>query len=266
MGDKRQMTTKSAVLAKALGPLWRAIIEFDLLAKGDRVLIGLSGGKDSLLLTLLLAELAQHAPFPLGLGCVSVDPGFAPGFPQAQLQAFCSSLSLPFYLEKLDVPRLAQGATPCYSCAYFRRAAINRRAREEGYNKVAYAHHLDDAVETFFMNLVTSGQLGTFLPRTYLSRSGLTVIRPLLYYREEEVRSLGRQLGLEPLKSTCPYDGATVRQQVKEDLARLAAAYPDAFQHLAAALRGGPGQLWPAKLGQAELAAKFKAFWQTEEG
>ncbi len=261
MEQKEKKGERNKVIARALGKLWRTCIEFDLLCPNDRVLIGLSGGKDSLLLTLLLAEAKKYAPFSFDLGCISVDPGFGPGFPRDELQKFAFSLGLPIYFEHINVPQLAREATPCYSCAYFRRAAIDRRAKEEGYGKIAYAHHLDDAVETFYMNLVTSGQLSTFLPATYLSRSGLTVIRPLLYFREEEVRTIGRRLKLAPLKSPCPYDGTTGRQQAKEELARMAAVYPDLFSHLAAALRSGKEQLWPPKLSKDELAAKFHNFW-----
>ena len=112
------------------------------------------------------------------------------------------------------------------TCAYFRRAATNRTALELGFNKVAWAHHHDDAVETFFLNLVASGQLKTFLPVTPLSRTGLTLIRPLLYYREAEIISMVDELNLHPLKNPCPYDGHTKRQEAKELLRSLQASTP----------------------------------------
>ena len=154
-----------------------------------------------------------------------------------------------------------KGGSPCFTCAYFRRAATNRRAQELGFNKVALAHHNDDAVETFFMNLVTSGQLRTFLPVTPLSRSGITVLRPLLYYRESEIRELVAKLGLQPIKTPCPYDGHTMRQDIKEHIAKLDTLYPDVYDHLAAAMRCSDKQeLWPEKPGK-ELLGKFHAFW-----
>ena len=251
------------VPAADLSKLWRAIIEFDMLQPGDRVLIGLSGGKDSMLLTAMLAEIQKHAPFHFDLACYTVNGMFAPNFPKAELEAFCSHYGLKHYSDDVDVMAAhgAKGGSPCFTCAYFRRAATNRRAKELGFNKVALAHHNDDAVETFFMNLMTSGQLRTFLPVTPLSRTGITVLRPLLYYRESEIRQLVEKLQLKPLKNPCPYDGHTMRQDIKEHLVELDARYPEVYDHLAAAMRcGDTSELWPAKPGK-ELVGKFRAFW-----
>ena len=211
------MTKKSTfVPAKDLSKLWRAIIEFDMLQPGDRILVGLSGGKDSMLLTAMLAEIKKYSPIPFDLACYTVNGMFAPNFPKAELEAFCAQFGLTHYSDDVDVmaAHAKKGGSPCFTCAYFRRAATNRRAQELGFNKVALAHHNDDAVETFFMNLVTSGQLRTFLPVTPLSRSGITVLRPLLYYREQEIRELVAKLGLKPIKNPCPYDGHTMRQDI----------------------------------------------------
>lgn len=265
--EKAKQKTKQVpfVPAEDLGKLWRAVIEFDMLAAGDRILIGLSGGKDSMLLTAMLAELRKFAPFPFELACYTMDGMFADNFPKAELQAFCARFGLQHYSERVDVPSAyaKKGGSPCFTCAYFRRAAINRFAKEHGFNKIAYAHHNDDAVETFFMNLMTTGQLRTFLPVTYLSRMQLTVLRPLLYYRECEIRELVARLGLTPLKNPCPYDGHTTRQEVKEHIAALDARYPDIYEHLAAAMRFSERQeLWPRRLAQKEIVAKFRSFWQ----
>ena len=112
------------------------------------------------------------------------------------------------------------------------------------------------------MNLMTSGQLRTFLPVTPLSRSGITVLRPLLYYREQEIRDLVAKLGIKPLKNPCPYDGHTMRQDVKEHIAELNGRYPEVYDHLLAAMRGGDRQeLWPSKPTDKEMVAKFRAFW-----
>ena len=227
------MTKKSTfVPAKDLSKLWRAIIEFDMLQAGDRILVGLSGGKDSMLLTAMLAEIKKYSPIPFDLACYTVNGMFAPNFPKAELEAFCAQFGLTHYSDDVDVMAAHEkkGGSPCFTCAYFRRAATNRRAQELGFNKVALAHHNDDAVETFFMNLVTSGQLRTFLPVTPLSRSGITVLRPLLYYREQEIRELVAKLGLKPIKNPCPYDGHTMRQDIKEHIAALDAQYPEIYE------------------------------------
>ena len=132
---------------------------------------------------------------------------------------------------------------------------------------MALAHHNDDAVETFFMNVMTSGQLRTFLPVTPLSRSGITVLRPLLYYRESEIRELVAKLGIKPLKNPCPYDGHTMRQDVKEHIAELNERYPEVYDHLLAAMRSSERQeLWPAKPTDKEMVAKFRAFWGRKRG
>ena len=116
------------------------------------------------------------------------------------------------------------------------------------------------------MNLVTSGQLRTFLPVTPLSRSGITVLRPLLYYRESEIRQLVAKLNLEPIKTPCPYDGHTMRQDIKEHIAQLNGRYPEIYEHLAAAMRCSQQQeLWPGKPEVKELIGKFRAFWQRKK-
>jgi len=256
------------VPAKDLSKLWRAIIEFDMLQPNDRILIGLSGGKDSMLLTAMLAEIKKYSSIPFDLACYTVNGMFAPNFPKKELEEFCAHYGLEHYSDDVDIAGAQRDtdASPCYTCAFFRRGATNRRAKELGFNKVALAHHNDDAVETFFMNVMTTGQLRTFLPVTYLSRTGITVLRPLLYYREYEIRSLVRRLGIQPLKNPCPYDGHTVRQDVKDHIKELNNLYPGVYDHLAAAMREQAGQeLWPAKPPQKELAKKFKAFWPHKE-
>lgn len=253
------------VPADDLSKMWRAIIEFDMLQPGDRILVGLSGGKDSMLLTAMLAEIKKFSPIPFDLACYTVNTMFSPNFPSQELEAFCTHYGLKHYSDDVDVleAHAKKGGNPCFTCAYFRRAATNRRAQELGFNKVALAHHNDDAVETFFMNLMTSGQLRTFLPVTPLSRTGITVLRPLLYYRESEIRDLVAKLQLKPLKNPCPYDGHTMRQEVKEHIADLNEKYPEVYEHLAAAMRCTDKQeLWPDKPDPKTMVNKFRTFWK----
>lgn len=248
-------------MEKDLSKIWRAVIEFKMLEDGDRILIGLSGGKDSMFLARALSEIKKHAPFAFDLACFTVNPMFSDVFPKREIGEFCRGLNLPCEIEDVNIPSAIKNEGPCYTCAYFRRAALNRKAKEMGFNKVALAHHNDDAVETFFMNLVTSGQLASFQPVTHLSRTGLTVIRPLIYYREYEIRSFVKKLGLTPLKNPCPHDGNTMRQKIKEKIAALEKEFPGFYEHLAAAMRG-KAELWPEKPAPSEIRGKFYEFWQ----
>jgi tRNA 2-thiocytidine biosynthesis protein TtcA len=252
------------VPARDLTKMWRAIIEFNMIEEGDSILIGLSGGKDSMFLTAALAEIRKHSPRRFNLLCYTMDGMFAPAFPKKELETFCARYGLKHYSEQVNVGEVwgHRGQTPCFSCAYFRRAAMNRKARELGCNKIALAHHNDDAVETLMLNLFHSGQNRTFLPVTYLTRSGMTVIRPLLFYRESEIVALGKKIGLKPLKNPCPYDGHTQRQEMKELARRLEKEIPHFYDHMASALRhSDEEELWPAKLSQPEMLKRFRDFW-----
>ncbi|WP_371362290.1 tRNA-cytidine(32) 2-sulfurtransferase [Sporomusa rhizae] len=244
----------------------RAIIEFDMLQDGDKVLVGLSGGKDSLLLTYALSVLKDIAPVKFELGAFTLDPLFTDNFDATPIANFCRELNIPFGTEKANIAGVIasnQGKDPCFTCAFFRRGAVNTYAKKHGYNKVALAHHHDDAVETFYMGLLYAGHLKTFTPVTYLSRTGLTVIRPLVYFREREIKEIISELGLTPVASPCPINGKTKRQEVKERIAALEQTDPAFYAHLAAAMRGGkPTELWPAELDRQQLKQKHTAFWR----
>ena len=165
--------------------IFRAVVEFELIDDGDKILIGVSGGKDSLLLTYALACLKRRTKKNFTLAALTIDPQFTDDFAAkiSRVKKFCNDLDIEHEVHRVNIAELIReqsNKSPCYTCAYFRRAAVNRRAVEIGANKVAYAHHLDDAVETFFMSLLSSGQLTTFQPKTYLDRTNITVIRPLM--------------------------------------------------------------------------------------
>ena len=204
----------------------RAVVEFELIDDGDKILIGVSGGKDSLLLTYALACLKRRTKKNFSLTALTIDPKFTDDFSEkiSRVAKFCRELDIEHEVCAVDINALIReqsNKNPCFTCAYFRRAAVNRLALERGANKIAYAHHLDDAVETFFMSLLSTGQLTTFLPKTFLDRTGLTVIRPLVYLRESEIENFASTRGLDVLKSPCPFDGATNRQRVKNLIVEL---------------------------------------------
>ena len=251
-------------MKEIMSRIWRAIIEFDLIDTDDRIMIGLSGGKDSLFLTYALSHIRRHSARPFTLGAFTIDTRFDAEFPREKLHKFCESLDIPFDSTVVDIPQaLAANKSPdaCATCAFFRRGALNRIARERGYNKVALAHHHDDAVETFMMGLFYAGRLKTFLPKTPQERSGVTIIRPLVYFREAEIIENVDRLGLEPLKNPCPYNGHTKRQETKEMLSDLEAKDPEYYRRFSAAMRGGStAELWPAQPDRYTLKGKYLDF------
>ena len=222
--------------------LIRAVVEFDMIQDGDKVLIGLSGGKDSLFLTYALSVLRKSISRKFSLYALTIDPKFDENFKHNlnKLENFCDTLEILHRFLETDIAKIIateNNKKHCYTCAYFRRAAVNRIAKEIGATKVAYAHHLDDAVETFFMSLLSSGQLTTFLPKTFLDRTNLTVIRPLIYLRESEIENFVKKNHFEVLKSPCPFNGKTNREIVKNLITDLSRTFPDLFNHLTAAMR-----------------------------
>lgn len=246
--------------------IFRAVVEFELIDDGDKILIGVSGGKDSLLLTYALACLKLRTKKNFSLAALTINPKFTDDFGDniSRVKRFCNDLGIEHEVRDLDIAGLIReqgNKNPCYTCAYFRRAAMNRRANELGANKVAYAHHLDDAVETFFMSLLSTGQLTTFQPKTFLDRSNITVIRPLVYVRERDIKKFARKSGLEVLKSPCPFDGATNRQRVKNLIRDLEKDFPDLFNHLAAAMRKNSiVELWDAPKSRDDMRKTYYSF------
>lgn len=259
------------MLSKSIeGKIMRALVEFDMIQDGDKILIGLSGGKDSLLLTYALSVFQKRLAKKFSLTALTIDPNFDENFNlnAVKLTEFCKTLNIEHKIESVDIAGViqAQNKNPCFTCSYFRRAAINRIALEIGANKVAYAHHLDDAVETFLMSLLSSGQLTTFLPKTFLDRTGITVIRPLIYLREFEVVSFVSKNNFEVLKSPCPIDGKTNRQTVKNLIADLRKNFPDVFNHLTAAMRKNSiGDLWEPSKTRAQMREIYFSYVHFEK-
>ena len=241
--------------------LMRAIVEFELIEPNDHILIGVSGGKDSIFLTYALAVMRERLKIPFSLSAFTVNPQFTEDFDTSRIQQFCQSLAIPYHTRKVDIAgaiKEQNGKDPCFTCAFFRRGAVNHYAQEQGCNKIAYAHHHDDAVETFLMSLFYSGQIHTFTPKTYLDRTKLTVIRPLVYFREQELRDAVKLHGFTPVHSPCPLDGHTIRQTVKELIKTLSKDNPRLYEHLAAGMRqSAVGELWPAAKTRDEMRTAY---------
>ena len=246
--------------------LMRAITEFELIENGDNIMIGVSGGKDSIFLAYALAMMKMRLKKEFSLKALTINPMFSANFGEgvARIRNFMEELNIPFETIDVDIAgtiEAQQGKDPCYSCAFFRRGAVNRFAKEHGCNKVAYAHHHDDAVETFFMSLLYSGQLHTFTPKTYLDKMDITVIRPLVYFREQEIIDAIGYHGFQPVPSSCPYDGHTIRQTVKELIATMSRDNPQLYPHLASAMReNAVGELWPAAKSRKEMQQAYYSY------
>ncbi|MBQ8310242.1 MAG: tRNA 2-thiocytidine(32) synthetase TtcA [Clostridia bacterium] len=203
----------------------RALDDYEMIRLGDRIAVGVSAGKDSLTLLCALAELRRFYPVPFELVAVTVDMGFAGGMDFSPIQALCDELNIPYHITRTEIAKIIfdirKEKSPCSLCAKMRRGALHRAAKEVGCNVVALGHHFDDAVETFVLNLFFEGRLGCFSPVTYLSRMDLRMIRPMVYLPEKEVRYFSSKAKLPVIKSPCPADGNTQREEMKQLLARL---------------------------------------------
>lgn len=202
----------------------RAVDDYGMIEEGDCIAVGVSGGKDSLALLTALAHLRKFYPHSFTLCAISIDMGL-PGMDFSPISDFCRDLDVPYHIIQTEISHIIfdirKESNPCSLCAKMRRGALHRAAVDLGCNKVALGHHFDDVVETFMLNLFFEGRIGVFNPVTFLSRTGITVIRPLIYMPEKDVRYLAAHAELPVVTSTCPADGNTEREEMKQLLARL---------------------------------------------
>jgi tRNA(Ile)-lysidine synthase TilS/MesJ len=197
----------------------KAVTDYDMISHGDRIAVGVSGGKDSQLLLIALSELRKFLPVKFELIGITVALGFE-SFDVNRLLKFYNSLDVDYHIEDTQISRVVfdvrKEKNPCSLCANMKRGAFYQAAKSLGCNKAAFAHHMDDVIETLIMSLLYEGRIHTFSPVTYLDRRDITLIRPMIYTEEKMVSTCVKVLGLEPIKSGCPVDGNTKRQNVKE--------------------------------------------------
>ena len=224
-------------IRKILASIRRADEHFSLFNPGDKIIVGVSGGKDSLTLLYALKMYQKFVGSDFVIKPVILDLGF-PGFDPQLLQDFVTSLGLELYVADaknvypiLEAQRHGRPHLPCSICSRMKKAAINKVAHELGYNKVAFAHHADDAIETLLMNEIYGGRVATFSPKMHLQKSDIDFIRPLIFTREEEIIRCAKEEKLPVMKSPCPSDGFTTREDVKNLLDDLYKKYPTAKEN-----------------------------------
>jgi tRNA(Ile)-lysidine synthase TilS/MesJ len=223
----------------------RAVGNFSMIEDGDRILLGLSGGKDSLVLLHVLSELRRRSPARFDLSACTVA---LTGMDAASLKSYCRAREVRYTVLRHPIIEIIESRnerSPCSFCANMRRGVLSSTAREGGFNKVALGHNMDDAVETFFMNVFRAGRAKSFQPKFLQDRTNVEIIRPLIYAREAAIADEAQRLELPILRSACPYAGKTERQRTKEMLAGLKGKYPDLFLNVVHALKTiDPSDRW----------------------
>lgn len=202
----------------------RALDDYGMIRPGDKIAVGVSAGKDSLTLLCAMAELRRFYPIPFELIAVTVDMGLD-GMDFTPIRELCEKLNVPYHITPTEISKIVfdirKESSPCSLCAKMRRGALHRAAKDLGCTTVALGHHFDDAIETFMLNLFFEGRIGCFSPVTELSRVGIRLIRPLIYLPEKDIRYFANKAALPVVRSTCPADGYTQREEMKKLLASL---------------------------------------------
>ena len=238
-------------LQKLLSYTRKAVDEYQMIAENDHIAVGISGGKDSLTLLYALHGLKRFYPKKFELSAITVDLGYE-DFDLSPIQALCRELEIPYTIVKSDIYHILfdirKETNPCSLCAKMRKGALNEAIKELGCNKVAYAHHKDDIIETMLLSLIFEGRFYSFSPKTYLDRMDLTVIRPLMFVDEAEIKGFRNKYHLPVVKSKCPVDGYTKRQYAKDLLKQLNMEHPGARERMFHAIVNGELKGWPERI------------------
>lgn len=223
----------------------KAVEDYDLIKEGDKIAVGISGGKDSLLLLILLSKLQKFYPINFSLCAITVDLGY-PDFDLKNIETLCNELQVDYYIEKTTISNIVQGQKkPCSLCAKLRKGALNNKAKELYCNKVAFAHHKDDLIETMFLSLCYEGRFHTCSPKTYWENSGLTLIRPLIYVNEVDIIGYLNKNPLPVVKNPCPYDGNTKRNNVRNLIRQMNQNIPGCKSRMFRAILDANFEDWP---------------------
>ncbi len=238
-------------LQKLLSYTRKAIDEYGMIEEGDHIAVGVSGGKDSLALLYALHGLKRFYPKRFELSAVTVDLGYS-GCDFTPVAGLCGELEIPYRIVETDIAHILfeerKESSPCSLCAKMRKGALNQAVKDMGCNKVAYAHHKDDIVETMLLSLLFEGRFYSFSPKTYLDRMELTVIRPMMFVEERDIVGFKNKYGLPVVASRCPIDGYTKRQYAKDLVRGLDQEHPGAKQRMFTAVLNGKIEGWPQRV------------------
>lgn len=240
-------------LQQLLSQTRKAIDDYSMIQDGDCIAVGISGGKDSLTLLYALANLRKFYPKTFEIEAISVNLGFD-DFDLTPISKLCNELEVNYTIVETEIANVVfkerKEKNPCSLCAKMRKGAFNNMAKEKNCNKIAYAHHMDDVVETMFLSLLYEGRFYSFSPVTYLDRMGLTVIRPLMYVKERDVKGFRNRYHLPVQKNPCPADGYTRREYIKNLVNQINHENPGAKDRIFRAILDGNIPGWPLRNNQ----------------
>ena len=233
-------------MQKLMGLLRRCIEDYNMIEAGETVAVGVSGGKDSLVLLQLLAGLREYTDKPFSVEAVTIDMGL--GMDYSGVAAMCERLNVPYHLVKTEIGPIIfdyrKEKNPCSMCSKMRRGALNQAILDRGIRKIALGHHYDDAVETFMLSLLYEGRISCFQPVTDLDRTGVIQIRPMLYIHEKTVDNFASRMELPVVENRCPADKNTKREEIKQLVYELSARYPDLKERVFGAMQRLPLPEW----------------------
>ncbi|MGN1197776.1 MAG: ATP-binding protein [Acetatifactor sp.] len=243
-------------LQQVLSYVRKAVDDYHMIEEGDKIAVGISGGKDSLTLLYALSDLRRFYPKHFELCAITVDLGFD-NLNLDKIKELCIKLDVEYTIIKTDIAQIIfhdrKESNPCSLCAKMRKGALNQAIKEAGCNKVAYAHHKDDVVETMLMSLIYEGRFHTFSPVTYLDRMQLSVIRPLMYMNEADVIGFVNKYDVPVVKSPCPADGHTKREYIKNLLRDLNRENPGVKERMFTAITNGNLKGWSDSNGCCQI-------------
>jgi len=233
-------------MQRMIGLVRRCTDDYNMIREGDRIGVGVSGGKDSVALLVFLAELRKYYPHFFHLEAITVDMGLSMDY--SEIAELCHRLNVPFSLIRTEIAPIIfdhrKEKNPCSMCAKMRRGALNQALLDRNLNKLALGHHYDDAVETFMMSLLFEGRINCFQPVTDLDRTGIVQIRPMLYIHEKTIDGFVSRMQLPVIENRCPVDKVTKRAEIKELLYNLSATYPDLKERIFGAMQRLPLPEW----------------------